>query len=181
MRITLATDWNGEPLPPGAEGSVDVHRKPPGELVFAWDLALALPSSLPVQPAGFHDGLWEYDVVELFLSAGARDGAVRYIELEVGPGGHWLALGFRGVRTRTEHFTSAVPELEQSQSTGRWIGRASFPLAELESFLGPPPFHGLAAACLGAGSERRTLCAPALPGRQPDFHQPRAWPLLVKS
>ncbi|MEI6511511.1 MAG: hypothetical protein WCO25_05775, partial [Candidatus Uhrbacteria bacterium] len=68
------------------------------------------------------DGLWDYDVVELFF-VGA-DG--RYSEVEIGAGGHYLVLAFDDVRHRSNDFAgrefdhrhgSATPGTWQTQMT----------------------------------------------------------------
>ena len=48
----------------------------------------------PLGAAGSWDGLWDFEVVELFL-LGSRE---RYLELECGPHGHYLVLQLQGPR-----------------------------------------------------------------------------------
>jgi hypothetical protein len=75
----------------------------------------------PSSAAGPTPGLWDFEVVELFL-LGAGD---RYLELEFGPHGHWLALQLEGRRNivRTENSQRAV-QFEAMRSAGRWRGTA---------------------------------------------------------
>jgi hypothetical protein len=48
------------------------------------------PNELP----GICPGLWDYEVVELFFANGHE----QYVEIEVGPHGHWLVYLHEGVR-----------------------------------------------------------------------------------
>lgn len=124
----------------------------------------------PPKPAGPCEGLWEFEVVELFLAN--RHG--RYLELEFGPHGHYLALGFAGIRRRMAGEIILHYQADIDGST--WQGRAWVPKAAL------PPGPGLlvnAYAIHGVGPARRYLAAFPVPGTRPDFHQPRyfrPWP-----
>jgi hypothetical protein len=77
---------------------------------------------------GSHPRLWEYEVVELFLAQG-RSSDSPYWELELGPHGHYLALGFDGYRQRREGHLSLEVSAERYRrgETERWRGRAVIP------------------------------------------------------
>jgi len=115
----------------------------------------------PPGPPGPTDGLWEYEVVELFLLGADR----QYVELEFGPAGHYLALRLRGVRT----VVSPVPTLiyRSALVEGRWRGEASLPVPELPAGLRACNAH----AIHGTGRARRYLAAGPAPGPKPDFHR----------
>lgn len=174
MMIHLTQLWNGEPAPAGHGGRAALTLDG-GLLSLSWDVALSREPLVPAGPAGFTDGLWERDCIELFLCSRKGDG--RYLELEVGPAGHWLALAFSGVRERRGELRELDPELSQEVQPGRWRGRCSLPAMLVEKHAGAAPWKGLLAAV--TGDSRPHVCWPRLPGERPDFHQPAAWaPLL---
>ena len=176
MMIHLTQLWNGEPAPKGHGGRAALTLD--GNLLnLSWDLALSREPRTPESPAGFTDGLWEHDCLELFLAS--RRGEGRYLELEIGPAGHWLALAFSGVRERGAELHELDPELSQELRPGRWRGRCSLPAALAVKHAGPTPWKGLLAAV--TGDSRPHVCWPRLPGREPDFHQPAAWAPLLPS
>jgi hypothetical protein len=120
------------------------------------------------------DGLWEYEVVELFIAGHNGE----YVELELGPHGHSLLLRFAGVRQRartgvpptTTHLWGRVDGVVPA-----WWAEAVIPAA----WLPPQPWRANAFAIHGNADQRRYLLAHRLPGVQPDFHQPQlfpAWP-----
>lgn len=176
MEVPLDRLWDGRPAPAGAGGVARLVAGP-DRVGLAWDLGLLGPPSLPVAAPGFLDGLWSYDVVELFL-APADPQRTGYLELEVGPAGHWLALAFCRVRERAAELRAAKPRIRTEVSAARWRGELGFDLAGLEGLLGAPPWRGLVTAVLGAGGARLHLAWPPLPGEAPDFHQPGAFAAL---
>ena len=176
MMIHLTQLWNGEPTPPGHGGRAALTLDK-GLLTLSWDLALPGEPRLPEAPPGFTDGLWEHDVIELFL--GSRRDSGRYLELEFGPGGHWLGLSFSGIRERSAALEDLDPELHHEIQPGRWRGRAALPAALVEKHAGRGPWKGLVAAV--TGDARAHACWPRLPGEAPDFHQPAAWAPVLPS
>lgn len=153
-------------------------------LELSWDLRIPGVPRIPPAAVGFLDGLWEWDVVELFLRPAQPTPAsgLAYVEMEVGAGGHWLGLAFAGVRQRARELRDLAPLVVSEAAGGRWRGRAEIPLVTIVSLVGEEPWCGLVAACLGgpgetgpAGKARACLTWPALPGAEPDFHQPQAW------
>jgi hypothetical protein len=104
--------------------------------------------------------LYDYEVVELFLfGAGAR-----YLEVELAPSGHYLALAFAGERQRRGDVTIVydVSALEDQ----RWVGRARIPPEAL-----PPAASRVNAHAIHGRSPRRWLSAAAAAGSRPDFHR----------
>ena len=177
MQARLDRTWNGEALAEADVGNVALSSA--GErLALSWDIPLAAPGRAPDTPAGFTDGLWEHDVVELFLADASE--SERYFELEIGPRGHWLALTFDGVRARSAELRDLRLDLMQDMTDGRWCGRATFPSTDLADSIGRGPFKILFAACLGHGETRRLRCSPPLPGEMADFHQPERWADFVE-
>jgi len=68
--------------------------------------ALKPPATLPA--GSFIDGLWNYGVSELFIASAAPGGG--YLEFELTPEGHWVALRFDAPRKRTKGFEALSAE-----------------------------------------------------------------------
>lgn len=86
----------------------DIDKTWAGEVIGARTTALVDAAGVTVdapfygqdaRPEGHgrHPRLWEHEVVEVFLAEG-RDEDSPYVEIEMGPFGHWLVLGFTGYR-----------------------------------------------------------------------------------
>lgn len=152
--------WNGAPLEPSEGATVRVEQTP--ETLSIEIEAVLHGDPLPPGAPGPTDGLWDYEVVELFLLA--ADGT--YFEFELGPAGHWLALYLSGIR---QPGACPLPQHVGTQrAEGRWLGSARFPTGAF-----PSPFlAGNACAIHGQGAQRRYASSAPLPGGEPDFHQP---------
>jgi len=122
----------------------------------------------PAAAPGPVDRLWDYEVVELFLLGEDE----RYLEIELGPGGHHLVLALAG---RRELVASGLPlDFAAHIDGARWSGRASLPLHRL-----PPGLRAANAYAIhGTGPARRHLAAHPVPGPLPDFHRLDAFPPL---
>lgn len=127
------------------------------------DVAIDAPlydDPAPQSAPGPTSGLWEFEVVELFLVGPGS----RYLELEFGPRGHYLALSLEGVRqVAGEHRI----DYRATRTPDRWHGLARVPRAQLSE----PLVSWNAFAIHGVGAGRRYLAAQAVPGPQPDFHR----------
>lgn len=158
MRLCIDRLWDGT--------SVDEHYSldlsvddSTHELIVSVD-APFFGDPPPGAARGSVANLYEYEVVELFLfGAGAR-----YLELELGPRGHYLALRFEGVRQRREDMSVVydVPTLENR----RWHGTARIPPDAL-----PPAAARVNAHAIHGRSPRRWLSAAPAAGSRPDFHR----------
>lgn len=116
----------------------------------------------PPGPAGELDRLWQYEVTELFL-LGAEG---HYLEIELGPHGHYLILHLSGIRQVSN--TLQPTHCSTHITDCRWQGALT--LALEQSIL--PFTHVNAYAIHGLGAKRRYLSAFPVPGERPDFHQP---------
>lgn len=159
--LEIAKSWDGQALPAPAAARVSFRLSAQGLEVEV--NAPFYDDPAPAAPAGELDGLWNYEVVELFmLGPGGH-----YLEIELGPHGHYLILllsGIRQVKKRLQpgHCTTTI-------KGGRWQGNLVLPGDDL-----PLPFsHANAYAIHGQDSDRRYLAAVPVPGERPDFHQPR--------
>jgi hypothetical protein len=100
-------------------------------------------------------------VVELFLLGRAE----RYLELELGPHGHYLALRLEGRRRVAE--AGLAIAFETVRQGASWHGRAVVPAR----YLPPEVERGNAYAIHGQGAARRYLACFPVPGPEPDFHR----------
>jgi hypothetical protein len=117
---------------------------------------------------GSVDGLWEYEVVELFL-VGSND---HYLEIELSPHGHHLVLALHGERRQVA--TGLPARVEVRLHEGRWRAEA-----ELDPGLVPARLHaGNAFAIHGLGEDRRYLVAHPTGGSRPDFHRIATFPTI---
>ena len=160
MSLTLRVDktWDGRPCE--AIEVVEIELRVDADELHITIDAPYHGDAPPPGPAGSYDGLWEYEVVEVFLLGGADN----YVELEFAPHGHYLALALLGPRRRLgelpiEYYAHIVGE--------RWRGSASIPRATL-----PDAVTALNAYAIhGKGDARRYLAHAAVPGDAPDFHR----------
>jgi len=124
----------------------------------------------PRSAPGPTDRLWEFEVVELFISGIGS----AYTEIELGPHGHHLVLQLKDIRSPSK---SRIPIDYAAQKLGtRWTASAQIPIDLLPD--GP---HRINATAIHGVDEKRTyLSLGVLPGTQPDFHQPRHFPVEAR-
>lgn len=182
FHFDIRTFWDGKPCEDRSLwGTIDLQGTPEGLRVTA-TLPHQLSPSIPEAPQGSRvANLWEYDVVECFLV-----GAEKYLEVELGAGGHFLVLDFTAPRVRDQEYESFAPvidfesdsisppcvgEMAESQrgsSQGRWRSSVTIPWNMIPK--------GLHAANAFVIARDHFLCASPLPGPQADFHQPARFP-----
>jgi hypothetical protein len=163
LRLPIERQWNGAP-------SETVRAALELSIVGA---ALELRSELrqsgaprvpDARPGTRVANLWEYDVVECFL-AGAGG---RYLELELGAGGHFLALSFRARRVRADEHRTLVPWMDHHRGPdGTLYTAVRVPLAII-----PADVRAIGAFAIAGGL---FLASAPVPGPAPDFHQPDRW------
>lgn len=167
-RLTIAQTWNGHPVPPAEQISVELELRANGLL---FDFAAPFYGDpAPDLPAGSCDGLWDFEVVEVFVG---QAGTQRYTEIEMGPHGHYLVLCLNGIRQRES--AGHALRYKTYRSPGRWAGTALVPL----ELLPPQPWVFNAYAIHGTGATRHYWAAHAVPGPAPDFHQPARFQALT--
>jgi hypothetical protein len=120
----------------------------------------------PPTPAGNTAGLWNYELIELFLFGDDE----HYLELELGPHGHHLILSFAGVRQMIQCVERVDYSARVEQDRRRWRGRLELPIQLLPGGTS----HLNAHALHGAGAARRYLSASPSGGARPDFHRREA-------
>jgi hypothetical protein len=159
MKHVIAGTWNGHPISRKHWVSVDLALKK-GELVMNLDSPF-YDNPKPGGPAGPTDGLWDFEVVELFLSGDGN----RYLEVELGPHGHHLALILEGKRNIIE---KKLPlEYTALIRGSRWRGTAAVPAA----YIPGGRLTGNLYAIYGPAEARIHLALYPLGGDAPDFHR----------
>jgi hypothetical protein len=91
----------------------------------------------------------------------------RYLEVEVGPHGHFLVLALHGVRRVVRDDFEPVCRVARSDEFRSWRAELHLPAA----WLPPGLSHINAYAIRGGGEARRYMAAFPVPGEQPDFHR----------
>lgn len=159
--------WDGTPCADSRRhGRVELGALAEG-LELAASGSLASPPRIPVAPPGSRvAGLWEYDVVECFLAGGSGE----YLEVELGPGGHFLVLSFSAPRVRRDEHRGLQLPVELEHSDDRWRARIV-----LDWALVPSPLAALNAFAI---LDATHLAFAPLPGPAPDFHQPARFPAV---
>lgn len=160
MHIVIDRLWDGSAAAPSERISLDLRAR-----AGALEIAVDAPfhgDPAPPAPPGSTPGLWNFEVVELFLHAPDD----RYLELEFGPHGHSLALQLHGVRNLVA--TVDVAFVAEPPANGRWRGRA----VVAPDLLPPGLARWNAHAIHGEGESRRYLSAFPAAGARPDFHRP---------
>ena len=164
--LHIATSWDGEAAAPSEVATVTLHRRPEGLLVGV----RAPLHGDPVPPGeGSTWGLWEFEVVELFV-LGADE---HYTEVELGLHGHFLVLMLEGVRNVVARELPIPFQVVREGS--HWRGEAVVPW----SLLPKEPWRGNAYAIHGVGEGRRYLVHHPLDTSQPDFHAIDQFPTLT--
>ncbi len=166
MRLETGWVWGGEAAPEEERATLELaDGGGAGLLVRVESPFFGDPP--PPGPPGPTAGLWEHEVVELFVAAADRDDRVDYTEIELSPHGHHLVLRFAGVRRMVE--AGLRLDYRAGVEGDRWHGEATVPW----SYLPRAPHRAAVFALHRRGDERRHLASVRLPGGRPDFHQPR--------
>lgn len=167
LRLPIERLWNGAACDVPLHAALELQLVG-AELEVRMELRQPGPPRVPDAPPGTRvAGLWEYDVVECFL--GGAGG--RYLEIELGAGGHFLVLSFRARRILSDAHERLAPRVRH----GAGSGGARWAVLRLPRTLLP---EGLRAGNAFAIAGGRFLAWHPVPGAAPDFHQPSRWPAL---
>lgn len=128
---------------------------------------------------GSHWGLWDWDVVELFVSTGGSD----YYEFQVSPLDQAFELRIFEPRKRFDkEFRCAwthASSVSGEAGAYEWNARMSLPLRELGWGGDVTAIRGGAFAILGAAGERGYWSLFLPPQEKPDFHLPSCFGSLL--
>ena len=164
--LVVGRTWDGRLVPRAERAELrlsweEAHLRVDVDAPYAGDPA-------PTTPIGPTPGLWEHEVVELFVVL--ENG--RYVELELSPHGHHLLLTLSGVRTVDQQGLPVEWSPHLDAATGRWTGTARVARTLFPS----RPVRCNAFRIAGVGAGRRYQVMAPLPGERPDFHQPDHFP-----
>lgn len=164
LHVVVDALWNAKPCPnPSVRAEIGLAASDEGLELF-----VAMPrredERLPKAPMGTRvEGLWNYDVVEVFL----RGPGTRYLEIELGAGGHYLVLGFDGVRQRVADFQDRELIVIHHKNKNQWTSEIVIPWEMV-----PRAIRSMNAYVIASGE---FLALSPVPGTEPDFHQPDAF------
>ncbi len=165
--LEIRQTWDGQPADSDEWARVGLAWRD-GDLalrVEAWDHG----DPRPPGPPGPTPRLWEHEVVEFFLCGPGN----RYLEIELGPGGHHLVLQLQGIR---QVVAQGLPlRVQLTHQINRWSAETLIPA----DWLPPAPWTANAYAIHGAGAARRHLACYPVPGDSPDFHRLQHFPPLA--
>lgn len=181
-RVRLAQHWvqGGVLAGAGQTPEAGLDMRPDGIIVFS---AAMKPAAQDVFRPGhkeFITGLWNGNVVELFMG-NARTG--RYLEVNLAPSGQWWSCLFSSVRVRAipdgRPLPLSVVHHRRDKSGKRWEASLQVPSSVLFKMLGVATIVELTAnlTAIAHPVTGRPLyfSLASLPGSKPDFHQPAAW------
>jgi len=158
--------WDGSPCPDGHLFAEVFLSQTKEGIHLRVEAPMLHDQKVPDVPMGSRvEGLWEFDVVELFLVGPGH----QYLEIELGAGGHFLALGFDSIRHRSDAYESFAPVL-RFEKTGEKLWRSSLTIPWK---MIPENLRALNAFAIMAG---QFLAYSPVPGEQPDYHQPDRYP-----
>ena len=165
LRLAIEREWHGGPCADvRLHGVVELSLQPAG-----LEIQASLPHQhiprVPAQPTRTRvANLYEYDVVECFL---VGEGG-RYLEVELGAGGHFLVLSFDAPRVLADAHEDLDPMLRFEAGTSRWRSTLTLPGELL-----PQGICAINAFVIAGGHH---LAWHPVPGATPDFHQPSHFP-----
>lgn len=165
---TITRDWFGKPAE--AESAFRVLLSAT-HLTFEVRCGKAPEVDPSAEPGTFHEGLWQYDVAELFLGNPANG---HYFEIHISGNGSWWSCHFEEERVRADLHNDPP---EGAEATGEekladWSARLVIPITSLPGDLAfdPATTHGNVCFSLGTELKQQYLTwAPPTPGR-PNFH-----------
>lgn len=163
LERTIEWDWFGEKLVRPFRASLEVQG---GRALFHAVMPYAPPVAELHSRGDFIEGLWNDDVVELFL----RDRNGRYVEFNISADGAWWFMPFTDYRIRAQGgCTPPQSTISIVREDVQWQVRLSFDINHLLMFLSGVNFTHFSAIHYQGGtsvylSSRRVL------GGDPDFH-----------
>ena len=165
-RLCIDHTWDGKCLAEHDQAVLDIRFEAAG--LYLEVVSPFYGDSSPHQEPGSTECLWDYEVVEWFLLGDD----LKYLEVELGPHGHYLVLELQGVR---QVIRQGLPIQYESRIEGStWKGRALIP----SSYVPPGELRVNAYAIHGPVTDRSYFAAVPVPGERPDFHRLERFRLL---
>ena len=163
MKGVIVHDWHGTTLEEPLCWELNLREE---EGVYSVQMPFAPRNSSVDSRGEFVEGLWEQDVVELFLAGDSG----RYVEFNVSSQGAWWFMPFSDYRVRAEARCKR-PRVSVSVETARreWRVELVFGLEEIVAYLGRVTAWQVAAIHYGPKSVTYISSRNAK-GGDPDFH-----------
>lgn len=164
-----------KPSPPQGRPPVHVEFAIDGKLLIA-KFEVTCSSIYAKKELARNEHPYEFDVVELFVTASDNPATAPYYEFEVSPFNQSLQVNvieprrefYFGVKNGFEHSARLTP--------GGWVAEMRIPLQNIgHNGLIDQPLYGNAYAILGEGDQRLYWSLFELPRGKPDFHVPTAF------
>jgi hypothetical protein len=163
--IEVNLTWDGRSIPDFEKASVRLATGPE-----RWTLHFSAPfdpqTRLPTALPGPTEGLWEYEVSELFVAG--EDG--HYLEVEVGPYGHFAAFYFEQIRQRKRNIEVLHSSFERqvlASGHGRFEAELQLSCADIPAGMRRWNAYRIS----GNPEARRYFAAHPVMGDAPDFHR----------
>jgi len=181
-RVKLTQHWvqGGQLATAVQTPEAGLHLQPDGVVVFSAAMKPGPADLFQTDKKEFVTGLWNGNVVELFLHNPDNG---RYLEVHLAPTGQWWACVFTAVRVRETEAGRPLPlsavRHERDKAGRRWVASVKVPAAVICKLLGARDFMrlrgNLTATVQPLTGRALYFSLAALPGLKPDFHQPEAW------
>lgn len=161
----IAQDWFGASCPEN-HFSLSISGNNVG---FETEVKASPPSTFPAKSGEYFEGLWEYDVAELFIAA---DKGERYIEINLAPNGAWWLMTFSAPRQRLADLRIDLHDIktESTLTKQAWKASLCIPLGLLQNILQTDNMRFNVTYILGEPRQHLSYCK--LQSAKPDFHIP---------
>lgn len=171
VALPIERTWRGELLPRSHRARIEAALE--GDALVVRFSAPYFDDPEPREPRGVLDGLWDYEVIELFVAGPGSE----YLEIELGPHGHHLVLQLSDVRLRArsglpiDYDCTVSPLAKQALGCGEPCGRSEGVARVPRSYLPERVTRANAYLIHGVGAARCHHAHAPVPGEQPDFHR----------
>lgn len=169
----VATDWYGEAVLPPVQFSFQLGAR---DLSFHARRRHPASCHPDARQGRFQAGLWQYDVAEFFL---LDPGSGHYLEVNLAPNGAYWCCEFSAPRRQVGECRDCEARARGSCHDAGWEASLTMPRGWLEARFHLGTTSRLNATFILDSPTPRYLSAAPLPGAQPDFHQPDAFPPVL--
>lgn len=161
----LERDWFG--VHPAQQVDV-IFAADSNYLWFAGKGSGTFQYDLNLKSGDFTPGLWEQDLIELFISNRTSG---HYVEVNLSPAGARWAATFSAPRKKIADWDPTICGTYSENSEATWNAAIWMALDELREQLDGEPTHFNMTAIVNT-PDQQFLSLSDLPGKDPDFHQP---------
>jgi len=169
-------DWHGIALNEPISFSLEIKQKESLKYLLSLSYKTSFSPNIhpKAEPGAFLEGLWDYDVLEIFFKTGTNS----YLELHLAMNGAWWAMNFNSERNRSEKPASATQNKQTYwQKDSEYGCSADFEINEEIYFNNY--FTGNICGIFGKDSNRKYFSLHELKQKtEPDFHKQELFKLL---